>query len=318
MSDPNQPSTPPGWYPDGQGGQRWWDGTQWTEHTQPAQGAAPQAPQAPQTPQSPQPPAGDQTVVAPNRAADQGGAPQGYGQPAQGQSYGQPSGQQAYGAPGQQGFGAPGQQAYGQPSYGQPNYGSGSGGSGGGNKKKLFLILGGGFAALLFVIILLVVLVKVVGGGGPESVAKDYLEAQNFVDPDFQAQCDLLTDDAQDDLLEGASADDCDEYAEDQQSEFDDQLDDDLSEDSSCELTFDDVRGDFDYEVEIRDVDEKGDDEAIVDYKITSKFTGDTDAAEDCGEDDADEESSYKDELKLVKEDGDWKVDPSHYAGSDE
>ena len=39
MSDPNQPSTPPGWYPDGQGGQRWWDGTQWTEHTQPPQAA---------------------------------------------------------------------------------------------------------------------------------------------------------------------------------------------------------------------------------------------------------------------------------------
>ena len=27
-------STPPGWYDDGHGAQRWWDGTQWTEHTQ--------------------------------------------------------------------------------------------------------------------------------------------------------------------------------------------------------------------------------------------------------------------------------------------
>ena len=36
-------STPAGWYPDGQGSQRWWDGNQWTEHTMPA---TPQAPPA--------------------------------------------------------------------------------------------------------------------------------------------------------------------------------------------------------------------------------------------------------------------------------
>lgn len=29
---PNEPNVPAGWYPDGQGSQRWWDGTQWTEH----------------------------------------------------------------------------------------------------------------------------------------------------------------------------------------------------------------------------------------------------------------------------------------------
>lgn len=50
MSDPNQPSTPPGWYPDGQGAQRWWDGTQWTDHVQPAPGTPP-LPAAPQQPQ---------------------------------------------------------------------------------------------------------------------------------------------------------------------------------------------------------------------------------------------------------------------------
>ena len=34
MSDqtpPATPPTPPGWYPDGSGGQRYWDGTQWTQ-----------------------------------------------------------------------------------------------------------------------------------------------------------------------------------------------------------------------------------------------------------------------------------------------
>lgn len=305
MSDPNQPTTPPGWYPDGQGGQRWWDGTQWTEHTQPPAGGAPEAPQTPQVPQTP----GDQaTVFAPNRAADYnpGG---GQGQPAQGQ-YGAPAGQQVYGAPA-------GQQGYGGQQFGQPNYGAGSGGSGGKGKGKLFAIIGGGLAALLFVIILLVVLLKVVGGGGPDGVAKDYLEAQNYLDPDFSAQCELLTEDAQDDLLEGADADDCGEYADKQQEDYDDQIDEPLSGDDSCDKTFEDVRGDFDYEIEIQKVDEDGDDEATVDYEITSRFTGDKDVIKDCGGDDEDEESKDEGSLKLVKEDGDWKVDPSFDVGSE-
>ncbi|WP_242492417.1 DUF2510 domain-containing protein [Agromyces binzhouensis] len=37
MSDPT--SAPPGWYDDGRGQQRYWDGTQWTEHTAPLPGA---------------------------------------------------------------------------------------------------------------------------------------------------------------------------------------------------------------------------------------------------------------------------------------
>ncbi|QDZ14588.1 DUF2510 domain-containing protein [Humibacter ginsenosidimutans] len=40
MTDPQQPSTPPAWYPDpdpaNPGGQRWWDGVRWTEHSRPA------------------------------------------------------------------------------------------------------------------------------------------------------------------------------------------------------------------------------------------------------------------------------------------
>lgn len=46
MSDPNAPSVPPGWYPDVEvpGGQRWWSGSDWTDHrTPPAD--APAAPQ---------------------------------------------------------------------------------------------------------------------------------------------------------------------------------------------------------------------------------------------------------------------------------
>ena len=53
-ASPNpQPAVPAGWYPDpaGGGGQRWWDGTQWSEHVAPP--AAPAAPAAPVAPVEP-------------------------------------------------------------------------------------------------------------------------------------------------------------------------------------------------------------------------------------------------------------------------
>lgn len=47
--DAPRPITPPGWYDDGHGSLRWWDGAQWTQHTAPlTQQVAPQpAQQAP-------------------------------------------------------------------------------------------------------------------------------------------------------------------------------------------------------------------------------------------------------------------------------
>ena len=48
MTDPNTPTPPAGWYDDGSGAMRYWDGSAWTDHTAPAGGdvAAP-APGAP-------------------------------------------------------------------------------------------------------------------------------------------------------------------------------------------------------------------------------------------------------------------------------
>ncbi|MCW2816951.1 MAG: hypothetical protein JWN84_4406 [Nocardioides sp.] len=53
----SQGTTPPGWYDDGQGAQRWWDGNGWTDHTQPADVTqmGPQPTQPPATPPYGQP-----------------------------------------------------------------------------------------------------------------------------------------------------------------------------------------------------------------------------------------------------------------------
>ena len=63
------PPTPAGWYPDpdGSGGQRYWDGSAWTEHRAPG----PQATPEPSEPPAPaEPPATEQpTVVVPTRPA---------------------------------------------------------------------------------------------------------------------------------------------------------------------------------------------------------------------------------------------------------
>ncbi len=70
--------TPAGWYPDGRGNVRWWDGTTWTEHTQPVQPAQGYVPEQPAPASAP--------------------ASQSFGQPGSGQ-YDPASAQPAYSAP---------------------------------------------------------------------------------------------------------------------------------------------------------------------------------------------------------------------------
>ncbi|TFB15424.1 DUF2510 domain-containing protein [Microbacterium sp. 3H14] len=54
-------TTPAGWYDDGSGRQRWWDGQQWTEHFAPEAAAPvePEAPAAAETPSAPEVPASE-------------------------------------------------------------------------------------------------------------------------------------------------------------------------------------------------------------------------------------------------------------------
>lgn len=325
MSDPNQPSTPPGWYPDGQGGQRWWDGTQWTEHTQPPEGGAAGTPPTPATPG----PSDQATVVAPNRAADfnQGGAQPGYGQPAQQQPYGQQGGQPAYGQPaqpgqpgGQQGWGQPGQQQpYGQPAgqpggygggYGGPGYGQPTGGGGGKGKGKLFAIIGGLVALLVIAIVAVFVLVSVVGGSDPKSVTEDYLKAQS--EADVKTLCELSTKDEQDDEFEEYDVDNCDDYVDEAQKDIDESFKE--FEDEAGE-SFEDILDDWEYTFDVKDAEEDGD-TARVDWTSKGEYKGDNDkAVEAFGGDRTDDDEGT---ALLCKEDGDWKVKDDHADDEDE
>lgn len=176
MSDPNQPTTPPGWYPDGQGGQRWWDGTQWTEHTMPTSPLA-----APEPSPEPSPTSSfDAPTVLP-------GAPT-------------PQSERPTGPPPQQPPGYPQQDAYGAP---QPAWQSQFPANTGGGKGKLIALIGGG-AALLVVVLILLFTVVLGGSGGPGGAAKDYFDG--VISGDCAA-VDLMSQQARD--SSGISRKDC-------------------------------------------------------------------------------------------------------------
>ncbi|GAT74837.1 DUF2510 domain-containing protein [Microbacterium hydrocarbonoxydans] len=66
-------TTPAGWYDDGSGRQRWWDGQQWTEHFAPV--AEPETPAEPESPVVPETPTGHEAPTEPGDATTEPGEP---------------------------------------------------------------------------------------------------------------------------------------------------------------------------------------------------------------------------------------------------
>lgn len=177
-------------------------------------------------------------------------------------------------------------------------------------RTRTLVVLGAVGGGLLALLLVLVVAVRVLGGSDPESVATDYLGAT--FEGDHEAVCELLAEERRDALLvdAGAGADDCGQYAEEQRDREDEESD---RYEDDYGVSLDDIRGRFDYDLEVTDVDERGDDEAIVEVEQTSDYAGD-DAFLDDVLDGVDHQSTTV-KLKVVKEDGDWKVADPFYVG---
>ena len=207
--------TPAGWYPDGQGGERWWDGAGWTDHTRGGGGGA---------------------------AAPQQG---GYGAPQQQGGYGAPQQQGGYGAPQQQGgYGAPQQGGFGS----QQGFGQGYGG-GAPKKSRTGLIIGIVVAVVLLIagagVVGLLVLGDDDGGGGPfggSDSPGDVVEG--FFEAAKDRDCDIFDYYSKDTLDLADSADATKKSCEDDPDEFFGTEDDeDLSD---CEIKIKDETEDGD------------------------------------------------------------------------
>jgi len=165
---------------------------------------------------------------------------------------------------------------------------------------------GGGLLALLLVVL---VAARVLGGNDPESVATDYLGAT--FEGDHEAVCELLAEERRDALLVDAGAgDDCGQYADEQRDREDEESD---RYEDDYGVSVDDIRAGFEYDLEVTDVDERGDDEAIVEVEQTTDYSGDDDFVAEVLDGVDHQRTTVR--LKIVKEDGDWKVADPFYTG---
>ena len=187
-------SVPAGWYNDGQGQQRYWDGTQWTAHTAPLpESAAPAAPAAPVT--APEPPAPAAPVAAapaapsapPAPAAPAAAAPPAPVAPVTPAAPAAPVAPAAPAAP----------QSYGAPVAARS-----------GSKTGLWVGLGAGVVVIGAIAVVLVMMLGGGGGGGsstPEAAVESFLDAAK--DGDCKAMVSLMKFDEGTD--EGEALEDC-------------------------------------------------------------------------------------------------------------
>jgi ketosteroid isomerase-like protein len=164
-------------------------------------------------------------------------------------------------------------------------------------------VIAGAIVALVVAVVLVVVLLKALGGGSPEAVTEDYLDAQ--WNSEFEDYCELQAKEYRESTLQSVEADDCADFAKKNDKEAADR-----SKEIEKEYgqTLDEVRDDFDRELEVTDVEEDGD-KATVTYEEKIEYTGDNDDFVKAELGDTREET-HEGSLELVKEDGDWKVSP--------
>lgn len=234
----------------------------------------PGQPGSPQPPGHGQPPGPGQPP--PGYGYPPGGQPPGgAGQP--GPGYPPPGGQPPGGPPG---GGYPGQGGPGYPGQtGQPGYGPPPGGEG--SSKSPIIIAVVGVVAVVVIVVVLFVTGVFGGGGSPEAVVEDYFNA--FTNEDCGALVNLVTEES----LDGKSP-------EDAEAECQKSMDaaDEMAEGSDMEIP------EYESELVSTEVKDESDESATVAATVKTWESGKEDDAEEATED-----------LHLVKEDGDWKID---------
>jgi hypothetical protein len=190
-----------------------------------------------------------------------------------------------------------------------PPSGLPSGPPAGNGRRKVIGLAGALVALVVLAVVAVLVVVKVVGGSGPASATEDYFEAQSKAD--VGTLCELSTEDQQKEQFENYDVDSCDAYLDKAQKDLDESF---AEFEKATGESFDDLLDDLDLDLEIGDVQEDGD-QARVEWKSTTTYTGDNDkAVKELGL-----EKPRKDDgtVLLCDEDGDWKVKEDHATAED-
>ncbi|WP_036554983.1 DUF2510 domain-containing protein [Nocardioides insulae] len=269
----SQPTPPPGWYPDGSGQQRYWNGSAWSDQTRPQPPAQPPLPPSgPTGPPPGSPPQNPYAQQAPHQPSQQ---------PAQqpGNPYAGPSGPPPgvpYGVAGA-GYAGPG-----QPPKGRKGL-------------MIGLIAVGGVAVVAAIAVLVFALAGGGGPGDPEDVADEALSA--MADGDLEGVCELMSSEAQEQLFDEIKASDC--------AGLGAAMDEALGTEA-LGVSFSDILEDLEIDYEITDSSVDGD-TASVDYTQTVEYTGDNQMLASAFES-AFESESGSQTLPLVEEDGEWRI----------
>lgn len=240
----------------------------------------PPPPQGPQGPGGPygQPGQPGYGAPGPGQQPAPGQPPPGYGYQQPGQGYPPPGGQPPGGYPGQ----GPGQPGY-PGAYGPPPGGAGS-------NKTPILIAVLGVAAVVVVVVILFVTGVFGGGSSPEAVVEDFYSA--YENKDCGKLVSLVTADSFGDMSPEEAEKECRENLEALEK---------MGEGTDFEVP------EFESELVSTELKDESDDSATVSITIRMWEAGKEDQAKTTTED-----------VSLVKEDGEWKIEQSAMSGGEE